>query len=258
MCVHVKVIVSPASLFFTANTARLTKVPALAALNKPISVTAPVPVPAGNTAEYVTTFVATDPPAAVRATRAISVPSVVSPTAAATTPVPHAMWLSCAGWPVSFCRAAIQFLPTVVIRFLNVSSAMTLPSRVWTTRIWPLDVRKINGIGPKAGAKLNALGIDTTVLAGIINSSTGRCWSSEMYNPWPGIVETAPASRGYTGGFGAELMLKDLGLATEAARQAHQPVVLGAVAQQLYQAMSQRGEGGKDFSAIINSYRKPQ
>jgi hypothetical protein len=53
-------------------------------------------------------------------------------------------------------------------------------------------------------------------------------------------------------------MLKDLGLATEAARQAHQPVVLGAVAQQLYQAMSLRGEGGKDFSAIINSYRKPQ
>lgn len=104
----------------------------------------------------------------------------------------------------------------------------------------------------------DALGIDTGVLAGIINSSTGRCWSSEMYNPWPGIVETAPASRGYTGGFGAELMLKDLGLATEAARQAHQPVVLGAVAQQLYQAMSQRGDGGKDFSAIINSYRKPQ
>ena len=104
----------------------------------------------------------------------------------------------------------------------------------------------------------NALGIDTKVLAGIINSSTGRCWSSDTYNPWPGIIETAPASRGYTGGFGAELMLKDLGLATEAARQAHQPVVMGAVAQQLYQAMSLRGEGGKDFSAIINSYRKPQ
>ena len=103
-----------------------------------------------------------------------------------------------------------------------------------------------------------ALGIDSEVLAGVINSSTGRCWSSEVYNPWPGIVETAPASRGYTGGFGAELMLKDLGLATAAARQAHQPVVMGAVAQQLYQSMSLRGEGGKDFSAIINSYRKPQ
>ncbi|WP_339533295.1 3-hydroxyisobutyrate dehydrogenase [Pseudomonas mucidolens] len=104
----------------------------------------------------------------------------------------------------------------------------------------------------------DALGIDTQVLAGIINSSTGRCWSSDTYNPWPGVIDTAPASRGYTGGFGAELMLKDLGLATEAARQVHQPVVLGAVAQQLYQSMSQRGEGGKDFSAIINSYRKPQ
>jgi 3-hydroxyisobutyrate dehydrogenase len=103
----------------------------------------------------------------------------------------------------------------------------------------------------------NTLGIDTGILAGIINSSTGRCWSSEAYNPWPGIVEAAPASRGYTGGFGAELMLKDLGLATEAARVAHQPVILGAVAQQLYQAMSLRGDGGKDFSAIIESYRKP-
>ena len=104
----------------------------------------------------------------------------------------------------------------------------------------------------------NALGIDTKVLAGIINSSTGRCWSSDTYNPWPGIIETAPASRGYTGGFGAELMLKDLGLATEAARQAHQPVILGAVAQQLYQAMSLRGDGGKDFSAIVEGYRKPE
>ncbi|MEB0040365.1 MULTISPECIES: 3-hydroxyisobutyrate dehydrogenase [unclassified Pseudomonas] len=104
----------------------------------------------------------------------------------------------------------------------------------------------------------NTLGIDTGILASIINSSTGRCWSSEVYNPWPGIVETAPASRGYTGGFGADLMLKDLGLATEAARVAHQPVILGAVAQQLYQAMSLRGEGGKDFSAIIESYRKPE
>ncbi|WPP00543.1 3-hydroxyisobutyrate dehydrogenase [Pseudomonas sp. HR96] len=102
----------------------------------------------------------------------------------------------------------------------------------------------------------DALGIDTQVLAGILNTSTGRCWSSDTYNPWPGIIDTAPASRGYTGGFGAELMLKDLGLATEAARVAKQPVVLGAVAQQLYQAMSLRGDGGLDFSAIIKGYRR--
>ncbi|PVZ08818.1 MULTISPECIES: 3-hydroxyisobutyrate dehydrogenase [unclassified Pseudomonas] len=103
----------------------------------------------------------------------------------------------------------------------------------------------------------NALGIDTQVLAGIINSSTGRCWSSEVCNPWPGAIETAPASRGYSGGFAGQLMLKDLGLATEAARQAQQPVMLGALAHQLYQAMNQRGDGGLDFSAIVNAYLKP-
>lgn len=104
----------------------------------------------------------------------------------------------------------------------------------------------------------NSLGIDTGVLGTIINSSTGRCWSSEMYNPWPGVVETAPASRGYTGGFGAELMLKDLGLATEAAKAARQPVIMGALAQQLYQAMSLRGDGGKDFSAVVEGYIKKE
>ncbi|MGG1948548.1 3-hydroxyisobutyrate dehydrogenase [Trinickia sp. NRRL B-1857] len=101
-----------------------------------------------------------------------------------------------------------------------------------------------------------ALGIDPKVLAGIINTSTGRCWSSDTYNPYPGIVETAPASRGYTGGFGADLMLKDLGLAAEAARGAKQPIFLGALAQQLYQAMSANGQGGLDFSAIIALYQQ--
>ncbi len=100
------------------------------------------------------------------------------------------------------------------------------------------------------------LGIDPKVLAGIINTSTGRCWSSDTYNPYPGIVETAPASRGYTGGFGADLMLKDLGLAVDAARLAKQPIFLGALAQQLYQAMSATGQGGLDFSAIISLYER--
>lgn len=101
----------------------------------------------------------------------------------------------------------------------------------------------------------NALGIDPHVLAGVISSSTGRCWSADTYNPWPDIIATAPASRGYSGGFGARLMLKDLGLATEAAKQANQPVMMGALAQQLYQAMDVRGDGGLDFSAIIKGYQ---
>jgi len=100
-----------------------------------------------------------------------------------------------------------------------------------------------------------ALGIDAKVLGGIINTSTGRCWSSDTYNPYPGVIETAPSSRGYTGGFGTDLMLKDLGLATDAAKFARQPVYLGALAQQLYQTMSTKGAGRLDFSAVIKLYR---
>lgn len=96
-----------------------------------------------------------------------------------------------------------------------------------------------------------ALGMDPKILAGVINTSSGRCWSSEVYNPYPGVVETAPASRGYSGGFGTDLMLKDLGLATEAAKGAKQPIVLGAAAQQMYQLFSSKGNGNLDFSAII-------
>lgn len=99
-----------------------------------------------------------------------------------------------------------------------------------------------------------SLGMDPKVLAGIINTSSGRCWSTEVYNPYPGVVETAPASKGYAGGFGADLMLKDLGLATEAAKAAKVPVVLGAAAQQLYQTFSTQGNGHLDFSAIIKFF----
>jgi 3-hydroxyisobutyrate dehydrogenase len=101
-----------------------------------------------------------------------------------------------------------------------------------------------------------ALGIDPKVLAGIINTSSGRCWSSDTYNPYPGVMDNVPAARRYSGGFGTDLMLKDLGLATDAARQAKQPVTMGAMAQQLFQLWSAQGAGGQDFSGIINLLKK--
>ena len=101
-----------------------------------------------------------------------------------------------------------------------------------------------------------SLGMDPKVLAGIINTSSGRCWSSDTYNPFPGVLENVPSSRGYTGGFGSDLMLKDLGLAAEAAKLAKQPIPLGSLAQQIYQTFSLQGNGSLDFSAIINLFRK--
>jgi 3-hydroxyisobutyrate dehydrogenase len=101
------------------------------------------------------------------------------------------------------------------------------------------------------------LGMDPKVFAGIVNTSSGRCWSSDTYNPYPGVLENVPASRGYAGGFGADLMLKDLTLVTDAAKSAQQPVLLGALAQQIYQKHCADGHGTKDFSSVILQYRKP-
>lgn len=103
-----------------------------------------------------------------------------------------------------------------------------------------------------------SLGMDPKVLAGIINTSSGRCWSSDTYNPYPGVLENAPASRGYSGGFGAALMLKDLGLATTAARSIGQTVPMGGLAEQLYRAFVNQGNGQLDFSAIIRLLSKNQ
>ena len=101
------------------------------------------------------------------------------------------------------------------------------------------------------------LGMDPKVFASIVNTSSGRCWSSDTYNPYPGVLDNVPAARGYAGGFGAALMLKDLGLATEAARSTGQPVLLAALAQQLYQKHAAEGHGAKDFSSIILQYGAP-
>jgi 3-hydroxyisobutyrate dehydrogenase len=100
------------------------------------------------------------------------------------------------------------------------------------------------------------LGMDPKVFASIVNTSSGRCWSSDTYNPFPGVLENVPSSRGYTGGFGSDLMLKDLTLVTEAAKSAKHPVMLGAIAQQIYQKHSTDGNGLKDFSSVILQYMK--
>ncbi|BGP21005.1 hypothetical protein JCM10213v2_009184 [Rhodosporidiobolus nylandii] len=64
-----------------------------------------------------------------------------------------------------------------------------------------------------------SLGLSPELLAGIINTSTGRCWSSEINNPAPKATPgvPTPADRGYTGGFLSKLMAKDLNLALSAA-----------------------------------------
>jgi len=101
-----------------------------------------------------------------------------------------------------------------------------------------------------------ANGMDPAVLSEIISKSSGRNWVTELYNPWPGVMENAPASKGFAGGFGVDLMLKDLGLAAEAAMTSKSTIALGELARNLFALHSSQGNGKLDFSSIINLYHK--
>jgi 3-hydroxyisobutyrate dehydrogenase len=94
-------------------------------------------------------------------------------------------------------------------------------------------------------------GLDSKVLAGVINVSTGKCWPSEVNNPVPGVVETAPAGRDYKGGFGIGLMKKDLKLAIVAAQEAGARLELAQKAKDVYEnAEAQEQCKGRDFSVV--------
>lgn len=95
------------------------------------------------------------------------------------------------------------------------------------------------------------LGLDPKLLAKILNMSSGRCWSSEVYNPVPGVLEGVPSSNNYKGGFGTALMTKDLGLAQNSATSMKVPTPMGSLAHQIYRTMVNHGFDQKDFSSAF-------
>lgn len=97
-----------------------------------------------------------------------------------------------------------------------------------------------------------ANGMDPKVLSDIMSKSSGRNWVLELYNPCPGVMENVPSSKAYAGGFGVDLMLKDLGLATENASDLDASVPLGDLARKLYEVHSKAGNGQLDFSSVFN------
>lgn len=98
-------------------------------------------------------------------------------------------------------------------------------------------------------------GLDPAVLSEIMRVSSGGNWSLEVYNPWPGVMPNVPASNGYEGGFGVNLMNKDLGLAQEAALATRSSTPMGSLARSLYAAHANHGYGGKDFSSILTLFK---
>jgi len=100
------------------------------------------------------------------------------------------------------------------------------------------------------------LGLDPHTFYDISSVSSGQSWSMTRYCPVPGVGPDTPADHDYQGGFATALMLKDLKLAAEAAKDADANTPMGAQAADLYQRFADAGQGGLDFSAIIKLLRE--
>jgi 3-hydroxyisobutyrate dehydrogenase len=95
------------------------------------------------------------------------------------------------------------------------------------------------------------LGLDATALYEVASAASGQCWSLTTYCPVPGVGPASPADNDYKPGFAAALMLKDLTLAQQAAKETGAATPLGAHAEQLYRRFNETGGAAQDFSAII-------
>lgn len=96
-----------------------------------------------------------------------------------------------------------------------------------------------------------AYGLDPETLSDIMKASSGSNWALQVYNPYPGVMDGVPASRGYQGGFLVDLMTKDLGLAMTMSLEKGTATPLGAAARSLYRLHGAAGNGDRDFSSIL-------
>jgi len=114
----------------------------------------------------------------------------------------------------------------------------------------------ISMIGVAEGFNLaDALGIDRQIVYNVCSTATASSWALNTYCPVPGPAPASPANRDYQAGFTADMMLKDLRLAQDAAQKAGVSTPLGSEAQALYALFSNMGNGAQDFSGIIEMLR---
>ena len=99
------------------------------------------------------------------------------------------------------------------------------------------------------------LGLSHQALFDVASTSSGQCWALTSYCPVPGPVPASPSNNAYKPGFAVALMVKDLILARDAAKLAGAHAELGRHAADLYERFAAEGNGGQDFSAIVNAIR---
>jgi len=109
----------------------------------------------------------------------------------------------------------------------------------------------------EAFALADKLGLDRQAMFDVVSTSSGYSWSMNAYCPAPGIGPQSPSDNDYKPGFAAELMLKDLTLAMQAAESADADTPIGLAARDLYRRFVEDEDGnGRDFSAMLPRFEK--
>jgi 3-hydroxyisobutyrate dehydrogenase len=104
----------------------------------------------------------------------------------------------------------------------------------------------------EAFALADKLGLDRQAMFDVVSTSSGYSWSMNAYCPAPGVGPKSPADNGYTPGFAADLMLKDLRLSQQAAEATDADTPMGRAACDLYAQFVEEESGkGRDFSAML-------
>jgi len=99
------------------------------------------------------------------------------------------------------------------------------------------------------------LGLTPQKLHEVVSNASGQCWVMNSYVPVPNVLENVPANREYQPGFSVAMMLKDLCLSQQVARESNTHLPMAERATTLYQQFYDADHANLDFSAIIQSLR---
>jgi len=98
------------------------------------------------------------------------------------------------------------------------------------------------------------LGIDPRLFFDVASQGSAQSFALNVLCPVPGIVDTAPSSRDYQGGFATRLMHKDMLLACEAASMADAAVPVSRVAAEWFGACAQESGLADLDNAVMFRY----
>ena len=96
------------------------------------------------------------------------------------------------------------------------------------------------------------LGLEPKTFYDVSSRSSGQNWSMTSYCPIEGVGPESPADRNFEAGFSADMMLKDLRLAKDAAGEVETTSRMGNLSEELFSNYVDANGGVKDFSDIVN------